>query len=52
MIFCHLIFFQKSSTAPLYVRLPNESDGMANSVNPDQTTQSNQGLHCLLDPSV
>ena len=26
---------------------PNDADGMANSVDPDQTAQSDLGLHCL-----
>ena len=30
---------------------PNDADGMANSVDPDQTApQSDQGLHCLPRP--
>ena len=36
----------------LYHRVmsPNDADGMANSVDPDQTEQSDLGLHCLPRP--
>ena len=32
------------------MRSPKDADGMANSVDPDQTAQSDLGLHCLPRP--
>ena len=49
-------FSFKSSSASVQVRRmwlyhrvmsPNDADGMANSVDPDQAAQSDLGLHCL-----
>ena len=47
-----LLYYPKIRTMWLYFRImrPNDADGIANSVDPDQE-QSDLGLHCLPRPS-
>ena len=44
-----ICYHSKILTMWLYHRVmsPNDTDGMTNNVDPDQTEQSDLGLHCL-----